>query len=93
VDHFAGRDCCVSPVLDPAEALAHPHNRRRHPDLAADRPLKAPVMPMTGEPAAAYDPADRTDEVLAVAGLTQGEIAAARSDAAMTDGLPWPPPL
>lgn len=93
VDHFAGRDCCVSPVLDPAEALAHPHNRSRHPDLAADRPLKAPVMPMTGEPAAAYDPADRTDEVLAVAGLTQGEIAAARSDAAMTDGLPWPPPL
>lgn len=93
VDHFAGRDCCVSPVLDPAEALVHPHNRSRHPDLAADRPLKVPVMPMTGEPAAAYEPADRTDEVLAVAGLTQGEIAAARSDAAMTDGLPWPPPL
>ena len=61
--------------------------------LAADRPLKAPVMPMTEEMPATYDPADRTAEVLAAVGLTAAEIAAARSNATMTEGLPWPPPL
>lgn len=91
--HFASRDCCVTPVLDPAEALVHPHNRERHPGLAADRPPKAPMMPMTAAAPASYDPSDRTTEVLAAAGLTDSEIAAARSDVPMTDGLPWPPPL
>jgi len=51
------------------------------------------VMPMTEEMPATYDPADHTAEVLAAAGLTAAEIAAARSNAAMTEGLPWPPPL
>lgn len=92
-EYFASRDCCVTPVLDPAEALVHPHNRGRHPGLAADRPPKAPVMPMTAAAPVPHDASDRTAEVLAAAGLTESEIAAARSQAPMTDGLPWPPPL
>lgn len=92
VAHFAGRDACLSPVLDPEEALAHPHNRSRHPALGRESAVQAPIMAGMVDGVRQTSPDDATAEVLAEAGLGEEEIAAARpasSDAIA--GLAWPP--
>ncbi len=91
VAHFAGRDACVAPVLDPDEALAHPQNRLRHPEFAKDTPVMAPVMAgMRPEPPP-VDTRDRSRVVLAGLGLTEEEIALASPEEAAIAGLSWPP--
>jgi alpha-methylacyl-CoA racemase len=81
VERFAGLDACVTPVLDVAEAIAHPHNVSRgtfaeHAGVV--QPAPAPRLSRTpGElvrtPAAAG--AD-TREVLSDAGYSESEIEA-----------------
>ena len=90
VARFAGKDACVSPVLDPEEALAHPHNKARHPDFARNVTVRAPVMRATSTPTAPVDLSDRTDEVLREVGVPDSEIALAKSEQAVA-GLSWPP--
>ena len=56
--HFAGTDACVAPVLNFAEAKAHPHATARHSYLpgALQRPAPAPRLsrtPMQAKTAAA----------------------------------------
>lgn len=54
---FAGRDACVTPVLSPAEAPAHPHNRARGTFVEVGgevRPAPAPRFSRT--PAASPQP-------------------------------------
>lgn len=90
---FEGRDACVSPVLDPAEALINPHNCLRHPDLADDKALVAPALSRTPGRAQPIDLADKTVEVLCSVGYSvdkaQRIAAAARSE--KVTGLAWPP--
>lgn len=92
VAHFAGRDACLSPVLDPEEALAHPHNRSRHPALGRENAVQAPVMAGMVDGVRQTSPDDATAEVLAEAGLGEQEIAAARpAYSGAIAGLAWPP--
>ncbi|MDB5558059.1 MAG: alpha-methylacyl-CoA racemase [Enterovirga sp.] len=90
---FAGRDACVTPVLDPVEALSHPHNTARHPDLAPER---VPVVPgLSGAASAPGEIAlqDDTKRVLQDLGLWSEPLAAyaERSAAESGAGLKWPP--
>lgn len=92
VELFAGRDACLSPVLDPDEALAHPHNRARHPGLARERVPVVPRLAGAETEAAATDLADRTREILEPLGLWRAELQPppAREGGDST-GLRWPP--
>lgn len=90
---FEGLDACVSPVLDPAEAVSHPHNRERHPDLTRDNVPVAPALARTPGHARALDVTDRTVEVLSSLGYASEnarDIAAAGRSAGVA-ALAWPP--
>ncbi|MFN3764284.1 MAG: CaiB/BaiF CoA transferase family protein [Aliihoeflea sp.] len=91
VERFAGKDACLTPVLDPEEALAHPHNRMRHPDFGKEDAVKAPLMRADAGRPSGIDMTDRTEEVLREAGLDAEEIASAKSSAMAIAGLAWPP--
>ncbi|MBL8958373.1 MAG: CoA transferase [Gemmatimonadetes bacterium] len=71
VDHFAGTDACVTPVLEIDEVPAHPHHQARkafRPRADAVEPAPAPHF--SGfPPSAGESPSD--DEVLAAFGLHQ----------------------
>ena len=89
---FDGRDACVSPVLDPGEALAHPHNGARHANLPHDRTIVAPILSATPGSPQPIDLADKTVEILCSVGYPTEHaqrIAAASSE--KITGLAWPP--
>jgi len=76
-------DCCVTPVLTPAEALAHPQAQARGMAVTADGTRQyAPPFRISGwtfavdRPAPA--PGEHTEELLAEAGYSAAEIAALR---------------
>ncbi len=84
----AGRDACVSPVLDIDEAPQHPHSRARemHTHFAEARhPSPAPRFERT--PAAVRRPApapgEHSREALAEWGVSESEIAALEASGAM----------
>ncbi|WP_306051000.1 CaiB/BaiF CoA transferase family protein [Oceaniradius stylonematis] len=91
VAHFAGKDACVAPVLDPDEALAHSQNRGRHPAFGKDDAVKAPIMRATSGHTPDWDMTDRTEEMLSAAGLCLEEIEKAKAPAGNISGLAWPP--
>jgi alpha-methylacyl-CoA racemase len=81
---FAGTDACVSPVLSPAEAPAHPHAQARGSFVAVagvTQPAPAPRFSRSnaGEPAAPPRLGADTDDVLAGLGLPAAEIAELRA--------------
>jgi alpha-methylacyl-CoA racemase len=81
---FAGRGACTTPVLDMAEAAAHPHNVARGTYLTRDGlPSPAPAPRFLATPSAAGHPAPRngadTDEVLLAAGLSTAELTVLRT--------------
>jgi len=64
----------------------------RHPDVAADRAVRAPAMRATSGDAASADMTDRTDAVLRTLGLSEEEVAAAKPESTTgSTGLAWPP--
>ena len=76
---FEGSDACVAPVLDLAEAPAHPHNVARGTFIDIEgSPQPAPAPRLSRTPGAvtrsAPDPGDDTDAVLAELGLDPAEI-------------------
>jgi alpha-methylacyl-CoA racemase len=85
---FDGTDACVAPVLSPAEAEAHPHNRARaaHIDVGG-MTQSAPAPRFARTPAGAPHPARAagadTEAALADAGLEAEAIAAARAAGAL----------
>lgn len=95
--HFAGRDVCVFPVLNPREAWAHPHVRKRHPDASASEPPTMPRFGRTPLPIPETDVNDRSVEVLSGVGLTLEEIERAspprERELNTRAGSGWPPPL
>lgn len=89
--HFAGLDACVSPVLDPDEAVDHPHNRHRHPELGKENAALAPLMSAVLKSPQPTDLTDKTEEVLKALGLDADAIAGACPPQGAIEGLAWPP--
>ena len=88
---FAGTDACVTPVLDPEEAWAHPHVSARVPRTGLT-PVVPVIHPGPSEPGE-VDMSDRTHEVLKGLGLIATQIAAATPlGEPVKTGLSWPPP-
>ena len=82
-----GRDACLTPVLSPAEAPQHPHNRERGVFAAtADgpRPAPAPRFGRTppGPPGPVPTPGGDTDGALPDWGFSRDEVAALRRSGA-----------
>ena len=82
---FTGQEACVTPVLDFAEAAAHPHNVARGTyvvdESGAIQPGPAPRFLGTpsAPPSPARDVGADTDVVLSEAGLDSAEIAELRT--------------
>jgi alpha-methylacyl-CoA racemase len=80
-----GTDACLTPVLSPWEAAAHPHNAARGTFVSVGGVVQpAPAPKFTRTPPARPTPPSPTggdtDAVLAELGLTADEISALRSD-------------
>jgi len=78
-----GGDACLAPVLSPAEAPEHPHNRHRGTFVdtpEGPRPAPAPRFSRTpcAPPGPAPVPGQHTGEALADWGFTAGELAGLR---------------
>jgi alpha-methylacyl-CoA racemase len=71
---YAGKDVCVFPVLDPSEVWQHPHIKQRFPGASAHNIPAAPAFSRTPISPCATDYCDKTDEILAAAGLSATEI-------------------
>jgi alpha-methylacyl-CoA racemase len=74
-----GTDACLTPVLTPTEAVAHPHNVARQTFVDIDgqpQPAPAPKFDRTpaGTPRAPHEPRADTAEVLTGLGLSGAEI-------------------
>jgi alpha-methylacyl-CoA racemase len=91
VSHFAGKDACVSPILDPEEAIDHPHNRGRHTAFGPEVPVRAPIMEGLDSAPRDIDLTDKTAQLLSEVGFTAEQIKAARGGNAPISGLAWPP--
>ncbi|MFE9960042.1 CaiB/BaiF CoA transferase family protein [Micromonospora sp. NPDC005299] len=81
---LGGSDACVAPVLDWAEAPAHPHLAAREVFVAPGGvPQPAPAPRFSATPTSVRrpppQPGEHTDEVLAEAGLDAARIAALRA--------------
>ncbi|MEM9437848.1 MAG: CaiB/BaiF CoA-transferase family protein [Pseudomonadota bacterium] len=85
-DHWVsvleGTDACFAPVLSPAEAAQHPHNRARNAfaSTGPDQPMPAPrfgSMEVAQAPAPA-PPGAQTQEILADLGMSDAEVSALR---------------
>lgn len=90
---FAGRDACVTPVLDPLEALSHPHNIERHPGIACDMVPMVPTFSGVDSRLGSTDLQDDTKGVLQELGIWSEVLGpyAERSLAESVAGLKWPP--
>jgi alpha-methylacyl-CoA racemase len=80
---FAGTDACVSPVLGPDEAPAHPHAVARHSFVEVGGLVQPAPAPRFGRSATAPPgppprPGADTDEVLTDLGLPAAQIAGLR---------------
>lgn len=95
-DHWValleGTDACFAPVLSPAEATLHPHNRARNAFAATgpDQPVPAPRfgnkdIPQTASPAA---PGAHSDTILAELGISDVDISALHEAGAVIASSP-----
>ena len=80
-DFFANVDCCVTPVLNVAEALEHPQFRARGMVVQADGLTQyAPPVKLSGwvfaVDRAAPSPGEHSEEILRESGFGEQEIAA-----------------
>jgi alpha-methylacyl-CoA racemase len=88
VARFEGRDACVAPVLSPAEAPAHPHNRARGAFVEVAGVLQpAPAPRFSRTPASVRRPpgppgAD-TETALAAWGIDPARLGAMRAAGAL----------
>ncbi|HEY0454696.1 CaiB/BaiF CoA-transferase family protein [Actinophytocola sp.] len=81
----AGTDACLTAVLSPEEAPAHPHNVARGTFVALDghtQPAPAPKFDRTpaGTPAPPHEPRSDTSAVLAVLGYAPEDIERMRAE-------------
>jgi crotonobetainyl-CoA:carnitine CoA-transferase CaiB-like acyl-CoA transferase len=75
---FSAVDCCTTPVLTPAEALAHPHHRARGLVVRQGEVTEiAPLAQLSGRgwtPSPAPDQGEHTRVVLAELGYASADI-------------------
>lgn len=92
---YAGKDVCIFPVLDPSEVWQHPHIKQRFPDASAHNIPAAPAFSRTPISPCATDYSDKTDEILAAAGLNATEIqrASPATERQRMNAGGWPPVL
>jgi alpha-methylacyl-CoA racemase len=88
IRHFAGKEACVAPVLDLAEAPEHPHNAARGTFIELDgvlQPAPAPRYSMTEaeRPRPPRPEGADADSILAELGYTAGEVEELRSAGAV----------
>ena len=86
--HFAGSAACLAPVLSPAEAPEHPHNRERATFVTSGGVLQpAPAPRFSRTPSAIQRPPPlagaHTDAALADWGLTASELERLRAQQAI----------
>lgn len=91
VEHFAGKEACVTPALSPDEVFANAHVKSRHPSSSGDL---VPAIPFYSrslvEPGRNMDARD-TFVLLAELGFSKEEIDESIIDNASAEGLVWPP--
>ena len=85
---FDGTDACATPVLSPAEAPDHPHNRFRQTFTEVAGVVQpAPAPRFLGTPGAIRrpppNPGQHAEEALGDWGLSEGEIGALRTSGAI----------
>jgi alpha-methylacyl-CoA racemase len=81
---FAGTDACVTPVLAPGEAPAHPHNAARNVFLEADGILQpAPAPRFSRTPAALRSPGDEPSDPWLSWGFSTADVASLRASGAI----------
>jgi alpha-methylacyl-CoA racemase len=92
-DSFFGKDACVTPVLDPIEALTYDQNIGRHPGLRPDRVPVVPVLSEAIQTALPTDLSDKTKDVLDDLGLWSDTLERTVRDRprSVVTGLKWPP--
>jgi alpha-methylacyl-CoA racemase len=92
-DSFFGKDACVTPVLDPIEALTYDQNIGRHPGLRPDRVPVVPVLSEAIQTALPTDLSDKTKDVLDDLGLWSDTLERTVRDRprSVVAGLKWPP--
>jgi alpha-methylacyl-CoA racemase len=88
VEHFAGSDACVAPVVSPQEAPGHPHNAARKTFIdvgGVTQPAPAPRFSRTAcdPPSPPARPGADTDDVLAGLGITAAGITSLRDRGAV----------
>jgi alpha-methylacyl-CoA racemase len=88
VEHFAGRDACVAPVLTLGEAPQHPHNKARGTFVELDgvtQPGPAPRYSATPaeRPSAPRKEGEDGPAILAELGYSQAEVDALRREGAL----------
>jgi len=86
---FEGSDACAAPVLSPAEAPDHPHNRFRGTFTEVAGVVQPSPSPRFGGTPGAIrrpppNPGQHGDEALADWGLTEAEVGALRLSGAIT---------
>ena len=86
--HFAGKEACVAPVLDLAEAPGHPHNAARGTFIEVDgvlQPAPAPrySMTRTDPPRAPRPEGADADSILAELGYAADEVEDLRREGAV----------
>ena len=85
---FEGSDACYAPVLEPDEAIAHPHNQARGTFVnvaGVDQPAPAPRFDKTptGTPTPPAHAGQHTDEALSRWGFSAEDIASLRESEAI----------
>jgi alpha-methylacyl-CoA racemase len=90
---FQNKDACVTPILDPLEALAHEQNTIRHPDLRPDRVPVVPVLSGVDRHPSITETTDKTKDVLVELGLWSDDLerSVAAQPKSQVTGLKWPP--
>ncbi|MGH3436361.1 MAG: CoA transferase, partial [Sciscionella sp.] len=88
-ERAAGTDACLTPVLTPWEAAAHPHNEARKTFVAVGgytQPAPAPKFDRTPArpPTPPHEKGSDTSEVLAELGLSPEETDKLRADGVIT---------
>lgn len=92
VEHFTGRNACVSPVLSPDEVFSHPQVRQRFPDASADNIPAIPRYSRSMTEPGITNNNDQTKAVLRSVGLAEEVIVNAIAEGGqVSTGLRWPP--
>jgi alpha-methylacyl-CoA racemase len=95
--HYAGKDACVFPVLDPDEVWRHPHIQARFDNASPTSIPTAPRFSRTVLTTQQADMGDKTEAILASLGLNAAQIAAAYPESERSrvhsKAVEWPPIL